>query len=143
MKRADIIVRARSLIGVPWRHQGRNWTQGIDCVGLPVLVGESLGLWNREDMPSNYPRRPSGDFVDLFKMYGIIRNPLEHEDGDVLIFSQRGHACHCGIRSTFRSMPGVIHAHASYRKVVEQTLESSISMIGKPGFVFSFPELED
>ena len=141
MKREDIIVRARSLIGVPWMHQGRNWEQGIDCVGLPILVGESLGLWT--SVTANYPRKPDGTFVDNFRKYLDIKNPLEHEDGDVLIFSQGGHLCHCGIRSTFRDKPGVIHAYAGYRKVVEQTLESAVAALGPPGFVFAFPGVED
>ncbi len=141
MMRADILTKARLLLGVQWRHQGRSWEHGIDCVGLPILVGESLGLW--ANLIANYPRRPNGSFVDNFRQHLNIKNPLEHEDGDVLIFAQGGHQCHCGIRSTVRNNPGVIHAHASYRKVVEQTLESAVPMIGKPGYAFAFPGVED
>lgn len=39
---AAVIAAARSLIGVPFRHQGRN-EHGLDCIGLVVLACERAG----------------------------------------------------------------------------------------------------
>jgi len=78
-----------------------------------------------------------------FREHMDIKELLKHDDGDVLVFSKSGHPCHCGIRSTLRGKPAIIHAHASYRKVVEQTLESAVAVLGKPGYVFAFPGVED
>jgi hypothetical protein len=140
MNRDDILEKARSFIGVPWRHQGRTLENGIDCVGLPILVGQSLG--KVPVLQADYPRRPDGTFVALFDDYLERRLVKDQTDGDILVFASGSHPCHCGIRSTFRNQPAVIHAHAGLRKVVEQTLESAEPLIGKPMAVFSFPGLE-
>lgn len=40
----DILVAARSCLGAPFRHQGRDPATGIDCAGLIVVVARSLGV---------------------------------------------------------------------------------------------------
>lgn len=40
---AAVVDRARSYIGTPWRHQGRD-SNGCDCVGLIIMVASDLNL---------------------------------------------------------------------------------------------------
>ncbi len=141
MTRDEIVKVARSLIGVSWRHQGRTREHGIDCVGLPILVGQAFDVV--PILPAEYPRRPDGTFVLLFADYLTRSSVNLQKDGDILVFASGVHPCHCGIYSTFRDQPAVIHSHAGLRKVVEQTLESAYPIVGKPMAVFSFPGLED
>jgi hypothetical protein len=76
---------ARTLLGVPCRHQGRT-RQGVDCAGLVVLVGRGLGLADYDT--TAYGRRPEGQgFVQHFRtaMDGL---PLPKAGaGDVLVFA--------------------------------------------------------
>jgi cell wall-associated NlpC family hydrolase len=50
----DVVRVARSWVGVPFLHQGRN-RNGIDCVGLIIAVGQELGV-----LPPNFERRDYG-----------------------------------------------------------------------------------
>ncbi len=142
MTRDEIVAHVRtSYLGVKWVHQGRTREQGIDCLGVPALTGIHFGVL--PVLPVEYGRRPDGTLVDGFKNYLVLKRPDQRGDGDILVFASGVHPCHCGISSTFRGQPAVIHSHAGLRKVVEQTLESAYPIVGKPMAVFSFPGLED
>lgn len=140
MKREDIVAAAREWIGVKWQHQGRT-RHGVDCVGLLVVTGSALGLDGYDW--TDYPRRPDGRFVRHFKDVLKIKRVSAMDDGDVVIFSDGGHACHCGIMSTFRGAPAVIHSVVSRRKVVEESMTGVRDSVGPPMFCFEFPEVED
>lgn len=116
--REVVVATARSWLGVPWRHQGRT-RQGIDCAGLVVLVGRTLGLCDYDT--SAYGRRPAGQgFVQHFRaaMDGI---PLPKiGPGDVLVFADAAYPCHCGFLTTKHEQNHLLHAHALRRKVIEE-----------------------
>lgn len=57
-----LILEARQWLNVPFRHQGRDG-HGIDCVGLPIVVCQSLGLLDERFDVANYGRLPSGELV--------------------------------------------------------------------------------
>jgi cell wall-associated NlpC family hydrolase len=55
---ADEVVRvARTWVGVPFRHQGRD-RNGTDCVGLPIVVLHELGAVDADFEIRDYSRRP-------------------------------------------------------------------------------------
>jgi hypothetical protein len=145
VSRAHIIAEARSYIDTPWRHQGRSRTTGVDCVGLLVCIADTLGLADYDDSYKmvNYSRRPDGTLIQLFRKHLISVSPAYVLDGDVVIFVRDRQPCHCGIKTTFRDQPGIIHAHMRFRKVVEQTLQSAEVTVGKPVYYFRFPKVED
>ena len=61
MSGADLAVaHARSMIGTPWRHQGRKpWA--VDCLGL-VILSLRAGGWSRSvEVPARYGREPWDD----------------------------------------------------------------------------------
>ena len=55
---ADVVCAARSLLGVPWVHQGRTMA-GVDCLGTAALVGAAVGIVVSE-VPA-YGRVPDGE----------------------------------------------------------------------------------
>ena len=62
---AAVVREARTWVGVPFRHQGRD-RNGIDCVGLPIVVLKSLGITVPEFAPLDYPRQPTTDLERRF-----------------------------------------------------------------------------
>jgi cell wall-associated NlpC family hydrolase len=71
---ADAVVsEARTWVGVPFRHQGRD-RSGVDCIGLPIVVLRQLGVPEFE--PSrDYPRAPNDDTL-LHKHFLRFCTPL-------------------------------------------------------------------
>ena len=115
--RSRIVDEARKWIGVRWRHQGRDRTYGVDCVGLGLVVGWSLDLLPREDHTAYRHGTYGRSFQSRIERAGMILRPVEDMDlGDVLILEDGGYPCHLGIY-TRRT---IIHAHIRYRRVVEE-----------------------
>lgn len=56
---ASVVTEARSWVGTPFRHQGRD-RKGVDCVGLPIVVLSQLGALTPDFEISDYSRRPHG-----------------------------------------------------------------------------------
>lgn len=139
----QVVEEAKTWIGTPWVHQGRNH-RGIDCAGLPILVGKALGLSDYDI--TNYPRRPDGTFVQHFADHMDSVKLRDIRPGDVVIFNEgrdRAHPCHCGIVATKRGVMSVIHSHARRRQVIHERLEEAKSVVGRPGRAFRYRGLED
>lgn len=117
--REKIVALTRTFLGVPWRHQGRT-KYGIDCVGLPIVVGKQLGLHDYPD-DVNYIRTSLGS--DLFRPFekycNRISNLKELKPGDIIVLKDELFPQHVGIMS---SKVNVIHATVHRRKVVEEPL---------------------
>ena len=60
---ADVVRLARSWIGVPFRHQGRD-RSGIDCWGVPVVILRDLRTLPDGFDERAYPRQPVSGQVD-------------------------------------------------------------------------------
>ena len=56
--RDQIVAEARTWLGVPWRHQGRN-RSGVDCGGLIACVGQALGVFPKQADAFGYSRLPT------------------------------------------------------------------------------------
>ena len=119
----DII--ARTLIGSPYRHQGRNPVTGLDCVGVLVVVAQRLGLPVIDR--TNYPVSPDGSLLDQLRRNLIeadLTQPYNVDDlnvGDVLVFwatRQRSVPSHVGIRTDH----GFVHAISTAKHVQEVSL---------------------
>lgn len=140
--RAEIVVEARTWVGVRWQHQGRT-RHGIDCVGLPAVVAFDLGLI--DTMPeSGYPRRPNGTFLARFRESGLTEiRPAAAAPGDLVVFTAGTMACHCGIRAEMYGRPSVIHAHAAGRSVREELLAEIPATIGIVTHAFALPNFTE
>lgn len=60
--RKQVADEAMKLLGVPFLHQGRDASIGVDCVGVPVVVARNLGYENIVDV-EGYRRVPSAEVI--------------------------------------------------------------------------------
>jgi NlpC/P60 family putative phage cell wall peptidase len=121
--RADIIAYARTLLGTPYRHQGRLPGVGLDCVGVLVAVATHFGL-SFHDCPA-YARVPHRDTLEReLEAGGMAEVPRSRvRPGDAMTFwvRTRGVAKHAMLLTD----RGVLHAYHSVNPVgvVETALE--------------------
>lgn len=108
-----IVAAARSLVGTPFRPQGRG-TEGLDCVGLVLAAAGAAGI--RVEAPDDYVL--GGDHSALAA--GSLpaagcRRLAEALPGDVLLLRAAGGRRHLGIAA------GATWVHADLRlhRVVE------------------------
>lgn len=119
---AALVQAARSLVGVPYRHQGRTqW--GVDCIGLIILAAARAGL----DLPAragvkdeaNYSRRPD---EALQRLTAQICTPLAKLQPGALVLFQFERRYreklprHFGI---YTDADTVIHANLPHHQVTE------------------------
>jgi hypothetical protein len=139
--RAQILTAARAYLGAPFRHQGRS-PAGMDCVGLLVLVGRTLGYPHRD--VTGYSRRATGmGFLEHFHAHLDEIAPRDARVGDVLVFVESVYPCHTGILSAVAGtdVPHLIHAHALRGCVIEEPLIGEWP--AKLRFAFRFRGIEE
>ena len=107
-----VIAEARRWVGVSFRHQGRD-SHGIDCVGLPIVVCQSLGLLPKSFDVSNYGRLPTGELVDRLKAH--CRQIPEAVPGCIVVIAWTKLAAHTAIYTG----ETLIHSYQSVGKVIE------------------------
>lgn len=119
---------ALSFKGTRFRHRGRS-TQGLDCVGLLIAVGQQVGLTIR-DTEQQYLRTPDSE---LFRQ--MIRDQSAPGDincirsGSILLLRQGMTPCHCGIAVAGNSGLSFLHASLEYRRVLDEPMEKFFSLI--------------
>jgi len=122
INRYDIIKIAREYKGVPYRHQGRSVTTGVDCVGLLTLVANRIGLEYNDNL--RYTKNPKT--FNLKPILDTILVPINKNDikvGDVMLFKIDVEPQHVAIVGDY--MYGglsMIHSYQRVAKVVEHRL---------------------
>ena len=109
----DIVLAARSMLGVPFKHRGRN-RSGVDCAGLVVVVARECGIKIKD----------FNGYGEIPKLSHILPNielnaakilTKDARAGDILLTVVDGRpqhlAIHCGEL--------VIHCNSKRNKVVE------------------------
>jgi len=106
-----IVARARVLLGVRFRPQGRSAATGLDCVGLAAAAA---GV---ERVRQDYALR-GGSLARLNA--GLAAAGLKQEEaarpGDILVMAAGPAQLHLGIFTG----AGIIHADAALRRIVER-----------------------
>lgn len=106
-----IVVRARRLVGVRFRPQGRNAATGLDCIGLAAAALRVA------PPPADYALR-GGSMARLeARLRGAGLRPVAPaRAGDLLILAAGAGQLHLAIWTG----DGLIHADAGLRRIVER-----------------------
>lgn len=115
--RQQIVDEARTWLGVPWRHLGRN-RQGIDCVGIGVAVAQALGITDYDIQ--TYSRTPSPGLLDGLRKVADEIPITDILPGDFLVMRDSAYPYHVAFVSEKHGVTHIIHAHARRRMVVEE-----------------------
>lgn len=122
--RQDIITEARQWTGTRWMHQQSLKGVACDCIGLVKGVAINVGLLpadfaTRPEVTqfSGYGRRPDGRLIRALDLF--LDRVTRPELGDVLLMRFDQNPQHVAIVSDI----GIIHSHASARRVVEHRLD--------------------
>jgi cell wall-associated NlpC family hydrolase len=133
---SPIVTEARTLLGVRFRHQGRNAELGVDCLGLIIYVAKRLHLRCKNGTllfqhdNRSYSKIPDGALLlEHLTRYLVIKPVLEMREGDIALIHYDKNPQHLAIITHYNnSIPlqhGLIHAFAPARKVVEHHLDDS------------------
>jgi cell wall-associated NlpC family hydrolase len=131
----DIVLKAREMLGVRYRHQGRS-REGVDCIGLPALVRAELGLETID--VTDYPRRATDESMrDWCRDHMVAVDEIQPGDILVMAFGTDRHMCIVGDYP--HGGHSIIHAYIDNRRVVENRLDEAFAarVIGR----FRFPEV--
>lgn len=121
MKREDFIAAARSLIGTPFRHQGRLPGIALDCVGVPICAAMACGI--KLNDKKSYPDVPNGkDFVHAVEQSCDKINLDIAQIGDLMIFAWTKNPQHIAIISNMNPMR-IIHSWSGAGGVVEHGID--------------------
>lgn len=120
--RADEI--ARSLVGIPFRPQGRDPATGVDCAGLAILCFHLPATVGRTDYRL---RGKHGDeLVTVAKRHFRRVSRNKARPGDLLMFRVADDQFHLGVKTE----RGLIHADAGLRAVIERPGEAPWALVG-------------
>lgn len=153
MKREEIVKFAKTMVGLPYRHMGRNGINskksGLDCAGLFVCICEHFEIPYR-DIIGTYSEYPSGGQIE--RMFSRSLIPLEKGDIKLacVVLMHQIKQCKSGsaqpqhaILVSQVSPLRIIHAFdsPSFRKVVESPIPHGYA--DRITHVFDFPGVED
>lgn len=85
--RHALLATLRSLLGVPFRHQGRD-RSGLDCLGVVLFVAQAHGI-PLEDQ-RGYPASTDGSWLRRECARQLVEIPVaEAQPGDVVQWAER------------------------------------------------------
>jgi cell wall-associated NlpC family hydrolase len=116
---AAVVARARSLIGVRYRPQGRSVETGLDCIGVAILSFDA----SVEGVPRDYRLRGTAlpAIEAELARHGLVRGTaLDPRAGDLGVFVPGPAQVHLAIFTG----SGFVHADPGLRRVVERPLPS-------------------
>jgi cell wall-associated NlpC family hydrolase len=122
--RADIVAEARSWIGTPYEHQQRSKGLAVDCIGVLIGTGRSLGLVAGDFDVTGYGRRPDGtSLIDHCERHMTRIDQAAMQPGDAVVLAFDGDPQHFGMLVDYRHGGlAIVHAMQKYGRVVETRL---------------------
>lgn len=106
-------VRARALVGAPFRAQGRDPERGLDCVGLAIAACSLPGELARRDYRLRGDHR--GELQrELLRHFRRV-SPGQRRVGDLILLAVARDQMHLALLTD----RGFVHADARLRRVVE------------------------
>lgn len=111
---------ARSLVGVPYQHQGRSDASGLDCIGLVLAAYKHIGM-TFDDVPTDYGRSPRPAVI----LNAITQHCEQVNDlqiGDVIVMRMRHHPQHLAL---YVGNNEIVHSYMSSGCVVCHNLDDN------------------
>lgn len=143
--RTAVVAEARALLGVRFRHQGRDAQHGLDCLGLLMIAAERAGVRLAGMAPAaldrqDYTSRPDAVALEAQLAQWLVRVDAP-EPGDVLLLNIQGEAQHLALVSDYpvTGQVGMIHAYAPARQVVEHRYDAAWQAATRGVFRLEFP----
>ena len=88
--RQQVVEAAISMLGVPFRHQGRSEATGVDCVGLLVVIGQKIGYPRIVDV-TDYRRMPKAETIRAVILQNCDEIPVDEAGpGDFFLMRLTG-----------------------------------------------------
>ena len=109
---------ARSYLGVPWKHQGRD-RLGIDCIGLVVACLRDCG--HSPPDRTDYGRDPNGALVDALTASCV---PVPLQAGAIALVRYGREHRHVAVVGSDANGLTMIHADSHRRRVVEHPIDA-------------------
>lgn len=119
MDSQQIVKTARTLIDIPYRHQGRT-LRGLDCSGVVVMTAFLSGLSKEKLGLTNYPRNADGSLGRGLDEYCTELDTLQ--PGAIALFQLSPIPHHCGIVTRYGEGLGILHAYENVGRVREHAL---------------------
>jgi cell wall-associated NlpC family hydrolase len=111
--REQILKASEKFLGVPFLHQGRDASTGIDCVGFLVMIGRELGYPDIKDV-EGYRRIPRPEIIR--EVLGQNCDEISVSDakpGDIFFMRYGGRIPrHAAVLYQIEPEPMLIHASA-------------------------------
>jgi len=137
-KANDIVAVATGLVGVRYRHQGRNQF-GLDCAGLIIVIANLLDITDK-DTTAYSPRPNVKEFTAFMIETGCKQLPtgkLEH--GDILRMNSISWPVHLGVYEIDeQGREWYTHAYAAHKKVTRDPLTDTVK--ATISSIWRFPE---
>lgn len=138
----QIVAIAREMLGARWQHQARVGGVAMDCAGLPILIGQRLGL--SVQALANYGRLPIPTEMRRELDAYLVRVPkTSMQPGDVAWIRFEVEPQHFAIIGNYvHGGLSLIHAYngAGIKKVVEHRLDPQ--WLARIVGVWRFPGVE-
>lgn len=140
MNGADVVKAARMFVGVRYRHQGRTG-EGLDCIGLPVVARQVLGLPALDSEPGYSRTSSSMEMLNFCREQMAEVSPNDLQPGDILVQID-GMTRHMAIVCDYPMGDsfGIIHAWLPNKRVTECRLDDAF--MAKVRGCFRFKEIE-
>lgn len=122
---AEVCETARSLIGVPYRHRGRQPQHSLDCVGVLAVTLRSHDLCSH-DLPDYAAWRTDDTLIRELDACLIRAGDDDLEEvlhGFVVGFAIGRHHMHVGVAVPHATGTGMVHACLRRGKVIEHVLD--------------------
>lgn len=111
-KSEEIVARARALIGVRFRPQGRSADTALDCIGVAAMATGAKKVRRDYGLSFSDPDEVNSEFSG----HGFLRiAPRAAEAGDMLLVRAGSAQLHIVLLTP----DGFVHADARLRRVVE------------------------
>ena len=115
---SEVVRVTKGLVGVPYAWQQRSRKHGCDCLGLILLIGWELNLFDFDI--KGYGKAVGNQLKDGIEKH--CDTLPEIKAGALVLFEINSIPQHCGIITNYRGGWGLVHAYENVGQVKEHSL---------------------